>query len=99
MSLTPGDNGQLDYASHIMWTEPQRVLALLDTEQQRSKSFLSVCSFCKKAMLEPDVWLELEKVSLSLGLLESGKLPQLRHTICPECSGNLAKSVINSDVA
>lgn len=99
MSLTPGDNGQLVYTSHIVRTEPQRVLALLDTEQQRSTSFLSVCSCCKKAMLEPDAWLELEKVSLSVGLLESGKLPQLRHTICPECSGYLANSVINSVVA
>jgi hypothetical protein len=99
MLITPRDNGQLVYASHIVWTEPQRVLALLDTEQQRSRLLLSVCSCCKKAMLEPDVWLEIEKVSLAMGLLESGKLPQLRHTICPECSGSLANSVIGSDVA
>lgn len=99
MSITPGANGQLGYVSHIVWTEPQRVPALLDTEQQRSKSFLLVCSCCKKAMLEPDVWLEIEKVALSEGLLESGKLPQLRYTICPECSGYLANSVINTDVA
>ena len=99
MTITAAEHGQLQYASHVLWTEPQRLLALLDTDQQRSKSFLMVCSCCKKAMLEPDEWLEIEKVSLSVGLLEAGKVPQLRHTICPKCAGSLTNSVFNSDVA
>lgn len=99
MTITPGEDGQLQYASHIVWTEPQRMHALLDTDLQRSKAFLTVCSCCKKALLEPDSWLEIEKVSLSVGLLESSKAPQLRHSICPNCSDLLRHSIVNSDVA
>jgi hypothetical protein len=99
MSISPAENGQLVYASHILWTEPQREVLLLDADRQRTKSFLSICSCCKKAMLEPEVWLEIEKVSLSAGLLESGKVPQLRHTICPDCSHALTKSVGSGEVA
>jgi hypothetical protein len=99
MSITPADHGQLIYSSHIVWTEPQREVALYSAEQRRNKSILSVCSCCKKGMLERDEWLEVEQISISAGLLESGKLPQLRHTICPDCSRAMTNSVINGDVA
>lgn len=99
MTISPGEAGQLIYESQVVWTEPQRNLALLDADQPRSKSFLTICSCCKKAMLEPVGWQDIESVSRSLGILEMGKVPQLRHTICPVCSDTLSNSIVNSDVA
>lgn len=99
MTISPGETGQLIYASQVVWTEPQRNLALLDVDRLRSKSYLTICSCCKKAMLEPDGWQDIESVSRTLGLLETGQVPQLRHTICPACSETMRNCVANSEVA
>ncbi len=99
LSISPAEAGKLIYDSRVLWTEPQRNLALLDAGQPRSKSFLTVCSCCRKAMVEPGGWQEIENVARSLGLLETDNVPQLRHTLCPECSQAMRHSIANSDVA
>lgn len=99
MTITCAKADQLTYESHILRVEPQRLQVVLDANQQRSESFLTICSCCKKAMLESVGWLEIEDLALAVGILESDNIPQLCHSICPDCFKTMSSSVDNSTAA
>ena len=99
MTIAFAEADQLIYESHILRVEPQRPLVVLDADQQRSQSFLTICSCCKKAMLESVGWLEIEEFVLAMGILESDNIPQLCHSICPECFKTICRSVDNNTAA
>ena len=77
--------GALAYESLLVRAVPQRNLQVLDSKRQRSDAFLTICSCCKRALLEPVGWIELEDASVRLKLFEAQQVPELRHTVCPKC--------------
>lgn len=85
LKITRESGGQLFYESLLVRAVPQRCLQVLDSEQPRSNTFLLMCSCCKRSFVEPMGWLSVEDVSVRLGLFDTQKVPELRHTICPEC--------------
>jgi hypothetical protein len=58
----------------------------LDAEHERSQAFLSMCSCCKRSLLEPVGWLDLEEVSVRLRIFEMPKIPKVHYTVCPNCA-------------
>jgi hypothetical protein len=86
LTITTEPNGQLSYESVLLRAETHRKLALLDRDQRRSDAFLTVCSCCMTALLEPSGWLDLAEVVVRLHLLESERAPRLRHVTCPRCA-------------
>jgi hypothetical protein len=99
MTITRGDAGQLLYESLLVRTRSQRHLGVLDSARARSASFLTVCSCCKKALLETVGWLDLEDIAVRLGLFEMQKAPTLRHTVCPTCVRTLLDAAGNGNAA
>jgi len=97
--ITRGDAGQLDYESLLVRAVPQRHIGLLDAQRPRSGAFLTICSCCRRALFEPLGWLEVEDVSVRLGLFESQKVPKLRHTVCSACTKTLKGAVDNGSAA
>ncbi|TWU30871.1 hypothetical protein [Novipirellula artificiosorum] len=91
MQLTIGNHrdGQLLYESCLIRAVPQRRCAVLDSQQDRSNTFLTMCSFCKRSLIEPSGWLEMENIALKLRLYESQTVPGLRYTVCPVCATQL----------
>ena len=85
LTITRQEAGQLQYESLLVWAKPQRRLDILDPNQRRSNSFLTMCSCCTRALLEPVGWLDVEEVSVRLRLFETRKVPEMRYTVCPEC--------------
>jgi hypothetical protein len=47
---------------------------------------LTMCSFCKRSLIEPSGWLEMEDISLRLKMDDQPSVPELRYTVCPDCS-------------
>jgi len=90
LTITREDAGQLAYECILVRTVAQRHLDILDTEPRRSIAFLTMCSCCKRALLEPRGWMDLEEVCLRLKIFEAQEVPQLRHTVCHECAKVLA---------
>lgn len=84
--ITPDDTGHLTYENVVVSAAPQRCLSMLEREQPRSNSFLTLCSCCKRALLDPIGWLDLEDVANRLGLFEARRVPSLRYAICPACA-------------
>lgn len=97
--ITPGDAGHLTYENVVVWAAPQRRLSVLEREQPRSKSFLTLCSCCKRALLDPMGWLDLADVAIRLRLFETRRVPSLRHSICPACADALQVAADNGSAA
>ena len=89
LTISSEDNGQLAYESLLVSAVPQSNREVLDTWRPRSATTLAICSCCRRALLEPVGWLDLEDASVRLQLFEGHSVPTLRHTICPDCAGTL----------
>jgi hypothetical protein len=85
--------GHLLYESTLIRTQPQRYMRLLSPQFPRSSESLTMCSFCKRSLIEPSDWLDLENISLKLRLFDQQTVPELRYTVCPQCAnlGNLTQ--------
>jgi hypothetical protein len=99
MTITRANGGQLVYESVLVRVVPQGPCAILDSRRQRSDAMLTLCSCCKRALLEPVGWLELEDVAVRLRLFEAKKVPELRHTLCPACIDTLKNAADNGNAA
>ena len=89
LTISKYDHHLLLYESVLIRTAPQQTLRLLDSSQQRSNDFLTMCSFCKRSLIEPSSWLDMENISLKLRLYEKQTVPELRYAVCPDCRNNV----------
>jgi hypothetical protein len=92
MKIVRGEAGELIYESVLLRVEPQRHLKVLDAVSARSDGTLTMCSCCKRALLEPVGWLDVEDVSIKLRFFDTPEVPNLRYDICPECTQSIRKS-------
>jgi hypothetical protein len=99
LTITREDSGQLLYESVLLRALPQRYLGVLDSNLPRSNAFLTLCSCCKQALLEPSGWIDIEDIAVRLKLLESQSVPELRQTICPTCVDTMQNSIDNVNAA
>jgi hypothetical protein len=84
ISSQPQDSVQLD--GLLVRVEPTTArVNLLDPRFPRSHDVLNVCSCCKRAMVEPMGWLEIEDIAVRLHLLEQERAPQMHYDVCPDC--------------
>lgn len=93
LTIAREEAGQLLYMSSLLRVEPQRELPALDRALPRSLNFLTMCSFCKRTLLESVGWLDVEDVSARLGLFEAPVVPELRYVVCPECGSTKSARV------
>ena len=98
LRITREEAGQLLYESTLVQTVPQQS-KLLDSGLSRSNSVLTMCSLCKRVLIEPTGWIVVEDAAAQLGLFESSDIPQLRHCICAECADTMANVTGNGDAA
>jgi hypothetical protein len=89
LTISNGEQGKLWYESKLLRTVPQPYVNLLDPKRKQSSEFLTMCSFCKRSLIEPSGWLELENISLKLRMYDKQNVPELRYTVCPPCARQL----------
>ncbi len=85
MTIRHDEGNHLVYESKIFRAEPQTRLRIIDPHEPRSRAFLTVCSCCRRALLETVGWLELFDIAVRLKLYRAETIPQLHYTICPDC--------------
>ncbi len=85
LTISPAENGELSYSSVLLRAVPQGPIRVLDSGLRGTGSFVTMCSCCKRSLIEPHGWVDLEDVSLRLRVLGKARLPGLRYTVCPEC--------------
>ena len=77
--------GTLHYRSVLLRVELRTRFALLEPSTKRTTNRLTMCSCCKRVLIEPVGWLALEAVAAKLNLFESESAPCLFYTVCPDC--------------
>lgn len=85
ISLRPMRNGGILYESLVASVNVVPELALLSRNVRRSRQRLTLCSNCKKALIEPLGWLDLAAAGEHLPLYEKGFAPRLAYSMCPGC--------------
>lgn len=90
MTISNQEHGHLLYECQLVRAVPQRAVGLLNKTIRRSGDPLWICSCCKRTLLPPLGWLDLEDVSVRLHLFEAEVVPPLHHTVCPSCASSVA---------
>mgnify|MGYP001821522752 FL=1 len=90
LKISHEGNGHLHYESTLLRTVPQRRLSVLNPRAKRTNAFLTMCSVCKRTLIEPSGWLELEDIALRLLMYDQQRVPGMRYTVCPDCSRRIS---------
>ena len=89
LKLTAGEAGQLMYESVLIRAESQQYQRVLDPKSRRSDCWLTMCSCCKRVLLEPAGWLDVDDASIKLRFFDTPEVPNLRYEICRECEQSI----------
>jgi len=84
--ITPVQHDHIEFVSHLLREEDRDAVEILKADFSRSNEFVVMCCMCKKIKLPPDIWVEVEEAVEELKLFELIELPQINHSICPECT-------------
>ena len=90
LAVEPRPNRGLEVTSVLLGAEDRDYVSLLDASVHRSEELLFICSWCKRIELPDDGWTEVEPGVRKLDLFGATALPQLSHSICPECEARTA---------
>lgn len=97
--ITPLPLGQLGYESTLVSVEPIARQQILDPGVRRSSDQVTMCSCCKRCLIESHGWLEPEDVMRLAVVLQKQRVPCIRYAICPDCAGVLSESPKNGSAA
>jgi len=86
LTVSPLHDGELMLSTHPVREVSRKPVPLLNPDAPRGEPSLTICSWCMKARLPTDEWVELENVINRFDLLGSGTVPLLTHGICPRCA-------------
>ncbi|MFG0262464.1 MAG: hypothetical protein ACF788_08750 [Novipirellula sp. JB048] len=89
LTIHSGVDRRLCYQCRLIRTQSQRCLSAYEPSKPRTKAFLTMCSFCKRSLIEPSGWLEMENIAIKLRMYETQTVPGLHYTVCPECAKSL----------
>jgi hypothetical protein len=86
MGISLLSDGVVQFNTRVLRQEARDSILLLDPRANRVSELLTLCSWCKKALLPEQGWVEVEEAVASLSLFDGSLLPQLTHGVCPMCS-------------
>ena len=85
LEIYPLPDQKIGFTSRIVKQELQEPVDLFSSSADRSEEFLGVCSWRKRMRVEGVGSVEVDKGVAELDLFEMARLPQLMHSICPDC--------------
>ena len=85
LTIEPTKDASLEIVIDVLREEDREYVALLDVTVPRSTDLVTMCSWCRRVMVESDQWEEVEKAIELLGLFLQEELPSITHGVCPEC--------------
>lgn len=85
MEMTALPDGEIEFVTWLVRAEPRDAVSLLSPAYAHGRTFLTICSWCKRVRLAETAWLEVEDAVARLGLFQLEALPQLTHGACQAC--------------
>ncbi len=96
LRVLPLEDDHLEVVSVLLKEETRPHVDLLASTERDPERILTICSWCKRIFLEPDVWVEVEIAVRKLNLFESPLLPRLSHGLCPDCNTTIMDEISNA---
>ncbi len=90
--IAPIHEGAVQFDAVLVREEPRSPAAFLDPSVVRTDELMLMCSWCKKIPAGESEWLELEEAIPRLDLFGLEHLPEISHTICPNCELDLERA-------
>jgi hypothetical protein len=92
MTVTPAENGDVDFCTHVLSAQERESQALLDPDVARSDEILRDCSWCNRIEIDGK-WIEVEDAIESLKLFEQSYLPAMQHGVCEPCFAKMTETL------
>ncbi|MGE3787472.1 MAG: hypothetical protein AB7H03_12590 [Nitrospirales bacterium] len=89
LTIAPLLEGSLMLSTNSIREELRPPVPVLDADVERGEPFLRICSWCIKACLPTEEWVELEEATNRLDLLGDRPVPRLTYGICQECQRSI----------
>jgi len=85
LQIASSDGRTIHLEGVLCHTQSTPYLPLLDREVHRSTHRLTLCSLCKRALVEPLGWIALDRAVVCLRLSDVRLPPQMVQSVCPAC--------------
>jgi hypothetical protein len=95
LTVSPLQDDELLLSTHPLREDLRDPVPLLDPDVKRGEAFLAICSWCIKARLPTNEWVELEDAINRLDLLARAAMPSLTHGICVDCQSTIEHELKN----
>lgn len=89
MEISADEHGGVVFEVTSVWEQGRAAMLLLDSEQPRADTLLTICGWCKRVRLADEGWVEIEVAVTALSLFGGEPLPRLSHGMCPACEAAL----------
>lgn len=93
LTVSPLPEDELMLSTHPVREVVRTPVALLDPDVERGDQFLTICSWCIKAYLPTQEWVELEDAVDRLDLFGSGMMPRVKHGLCLKCQNTIEQEL------
>ncbi|MBK9714919.1 MAG: hypothetical protein IPO81_27030 [Kouleothrix sp.] len=77
--------GWVQFTSQIVEQHERDYMALLDESVPRTRSVISICSWCKRVQVPGRGWFEVEDALDLLKIVDAIDLPSLSNVVCYDC--------------
>jgi hypothetical protein len=91
MVVRPWEASGVEFSSRVESEAPREPVSLLATTAARSDQVIRMCGWCKRVAM-PE-WVEVEEAIRQLRLFEQDYMPQITHTLCPECEKQVRAAI------
>lgn len=91
MIIAPLPDEELQLCSRLLEEEPRHEVRWLQEGQVATARMLLCCSMCKRVRSADDSWQEIEEALKQDPRLADNRMPQLSHSICPDCMHDLRR--------
>lgn len=95
LTVSPLQEDELMLSTHAIREISRDPVLLLDPDVRKGDHVLTTCSWCIKACLPNDEWVELEEAVNRLDLFGSGVVPRMKHGLCLDCQVKIEKELKN----
>jgi hypothetical protein len=96
LTISPAPDGGVEFRSEMTGREARPPVFWLSPDAQRSKTFLTLCSWCARVRMPDGSWAEIERAMEQHPLFKGPLAPRLTHGICEHCLAKM-RQVVESE--
>ncbi len=89
LTIQPAEQEGLELQTETVREEPRPAVPLFETLLGAEGDQLTVCSWCKRVLVNGEAWVEAEEAIERLDLFGDAPMPNISYGICPACKASI----------